>query len=82
MITAAAILYNKRIVSLPPPHRHPHLIWLLADEGNPTPIKGEQGFIDDEDNFLNRIDAGKHALSCGQLDKLNWAPQLFTEDLW
>lgn len=49
----------------------------------------EQGFIDHKNNFLNRIDAWKHADECGQLaanikaDRaMEEEPQLFSEDLW
>ena len=27
------------------------------------------GFIDDEDNFLNRFEAARHAFNCGQIKK-------------
>ncbi len=31
-------------------------------------IRGEQGFVDDKGNFLNRQDAAKHALECKQVE--------------
>ena len=43
---------------------------------------GEQGFVDDKGNFLNRVQAGQEAVGSGQLEKLPRPPRLFSEDLW
>ena len=42
----------------------------------------EQGFLNDKGEFLNRRDAAKEALECGQIQKLNWPPNLYSEDLY
>ena len=44
---------------------------------------GEQGFITDTNEFLDRPTAAQHALECGQISKLKFNNvDLFSEDLW
>lgn len=50
--------------------RHHQIIGYLADAGFPTPIGGEQGFIDDQGRFLSRKEAADLALKSGQVAKL------------
>lgn len=50
--------------------RHHQIIGYLAEAGFPTPIRGEQGFIDDTGRFLSRKDAAALALASGQVTKL------------
>lgn len=52
-------------------------------------VEVEQGFITHKGEFLNRIDAGNHALACGQLSattreyKLSKGErELYSEDLY
>jgi hypothetical protein len=45
-------------------------------------VTGEQGFVDEHGNFLNRVKAGLEAMGSGQLEKLPRPPRLFSEDLW
>lgn len=43
----------------------------------------EQGFIDTDGNFLNREEAGIHAIACGQIKSLKYQERdLFSEELW
>lgn len=45
----------------------------------------EQGFLDEHDNFYNRVEAWKHAYINRQIhpDTIEYAlPKLYTEDLW
>lgn len=42
----------------------------------------EQGFIDNNNNFLTRKEAYLHALECGQLHLTRSSKELFSEDLW
>jgi hypothetical protein len=63
-------------------HRHPNIIHAMVELGLPTPIRGEQGFVDENGVFYNRIDAAAHAIECGQIVKLNWPPNLYSEDLY
>lgn len=41
-----------------------------------------QGFLTDKDEFLEREEAGKYAIKCGQIKVLKWPPLLYSEDLW
>lgn len=50
--------------------RHHQIIGYLADAGFPTPIAGEQGFIDNTGRFLSRKEAATLALKSGQVTKL------------
>jgi len=44
---------------------------------------GEQGFVTDEGEFLNREEAAEHALTCGQIAELKFSKTLlFSEDLY
>ena len=42
----------------------------------------EQGFILQDETFVDREEAGRIALKAGQISKLNWGVQLYSEDLW
>ena len=42
----------------------------------------EQGFLDEYDNFYNRIDAKKHAQKFNQLKDDTDCAELYSEDLW
>lgn len=83
MIVQAAIQYqgNQTYTG----HRHADVIRTMICAGLEPPIgpsNSVQGFIDDKGNFLDRIEAGKHALECGQITELRWPPQLYSEDLY
>jgi hypothetical protein len=91
MITAAAIVQGGRIFAgKPGVDRHHNLIGRIVKETGIRPVNGEQGFVDHTGRFLNRKDAGKHALECGQVidghanirHEYNSRLGLFSEDLW
>jgi hypothetical protein len=42
----------------------------------------EQGFMTDKFEFLNRLEACKHAIECGQIKKQNYYYGLDSSDLW
>ena len=42
----------------------------------------DQGFLDEHDNFYNRINAKKHAQEFNQLKENTRCAELFSEDLW
>lgn len=71
MIVAAAIRHTdgKTIFT---GKRHATIIHQMAEMGLSTPIKGKQGFIDDQGNFLDRHAAGDHAIACGQIEKMRF----------
>ena len=42
----------------------------------------EQGFLLSDGRFARRKAAASVALRAGQIEKLNWPPNLYSEDLW
>lgn len=81
-IMAAAIKLDGTVHSLPPPARHHTIIGHLVEQGHKPPIGGEQGFITSDGEFVNRFRAGQYARRSGQIEKLKWPPDLYSEDLW
>ena len=83
MITHVAIRSNGIVYSLPAPHRHHHILWILSkrrgNEGAPdvadehlltqTPDAGmdSQGFLDDGCKYLTRKEAEPVAMLSGQI---------------
>jgi hypothetical protein len=83
MIIAVAVQTDDGwTMSLHPPARHADLIVKACKIRNMKPFRGKQGFINDKWEFLTREEAAKEAIECGQIEKLNWPPNLFSEDLW
>lgn len=99
MITAAAIRINHAVISMAQPARHHDILrqinGLYDPEDRPhwTYENETQGFIDDKGRFLNRSDAYKHCLECGQGLPRRTAilatghnayngEELYSEDLW
>jgi hypothetical protein len=66
MIIEAAILIDGKIFT---GHRHHNIINSTKERDLPRGYfrKGVQGFTDDKGNFLDREQAAKHALECGQV---------------
>lgn len=91
MLKCVAIKYiNKEdgktlILSVPEKGRHCHIFNFLYPYYDRPKLLEEnhevQGFLDDQGNFLNRIEAKKHAFDCGQINK-TIAFTLTSEDLW
>lgn len=84
MITHVAIWRNNTIYALPKPNRHHNVFQLIDDTSYKMEI---QGFLDDQDNFLDRRTAYKIATTEGQIarnpdPKLYQGDELFSEDLW
>lgn len=83
MITGVAISGVKHIYMLPEPFRHHHVIEVMSkNPREPMPVTGEQGFMTNEHEFLDRKAALTHAIECGQIETGRWPPNLFSEDLW
>ncbi len=84
MIIAVAIrdLNQDYELSMPCPNRHHHVIREMAYRGHDGAHLCEQGFIDDQCGFVNRIEAAQIALDQGQIKSLRWPPNLFSEELW
>lgn len=82
MINHVAIKQGDNLYIATKPCRHYHLIKLILKEENIEFVNGEQGFVDEFGNFINRKDAAKIAIDSGQISELKWSPSLFSEDLW
>ena len=79
MIKEAAIRQENKIYT---GKRHDLIIKdMVENYGLKLPIKGEQGFVTDSGDFVDRIMAAKIATESGQIKKLNWPPNLYSEDL-
>jgi hypothetical protein len=90
MITGVAILVkddsgaDSFLYVLQKPHRHHHCIHALASAGHKTPIKGTQGFVDENDKFYTREAALLHAQEHNQLlpNTIVRGNRLHSEDVW
>ena len=85
MITHVAIKIKDKIWSLPKPNRHNHIIMQIYLETNcQLDEDNQQGFLDNESNFLTREEALLHAQDCNQIlsDKPLWGDELYSENLW
>ena len=69
-----------------PCHRHCDAFYILKEFGYRKNIdykEIEQGFLDEDGNFYNRIKAWKEACHCNQLMIIDSQPhELYSEDLW
>ncbi len=99
MIVAAAVRINRCVCSMAQPARHHDILRQIASLFDPAERPAHtyeaetQGFITDKGEFLNRADAFKHCLECGQglprrTRVLQENPrayngeELYSEDLW
>ena len=86
-ITHVAIRFGGEMYSLPAPNRHHHIIWHIADKlciNNVDASEDDQGFLDEDGNYLTREQALERALETNQVKDINniRAGILFSEDLW
>ena len=58
------------------------MIRLIREETGDSPIRGLQGFVTDEGEFLDRMAGADYVLEHGQIEKLGCPPDLCSEDLW
>ncbi len=82
MITHVAIIYKGKLYSLPKPKRHHHLIHIIHLDTGDNDIYGDQGFLDDKGNFLDRATALVHAQACNQLIRPPIDDWLYSENIW
>ena len=71
-----------KVHTLPRPARHHTIIHSIYDTRHPMGPDDVQGFILDDDTFVDRIEGARVALESKQIDKLKWPPNLYSEDLW
>ena len=92
-IVAVAIRWKGVNHTLPPPARHPNVIWRMRDELG-LPIEAvspaNQGFLTNTGRFVDRIEACRIAVAADQIIKSSGGlimkthplEMLFSEDLW
>ena len=82
MITHVAIFYKDCLYQLPKPNRHHHIYHMIHMETGDINIDGEEGFLDDKENFLDRQSALVHAQACNQLIRPAIDNELYSENVW
>ena len=70
-----------KVYSLPRPGRHPNVRDVMRAEGYNGSLEW-QGFLLSDGTFADRKRAAAVALAAGQIESLNWPPNLYSEDLW
>lgn len=82
-IDRVAIIYNGVIYSLPRPNRHHDVIRHIHNETGAMNIRGEQGFMTDDGQFVGRGYARLIAERSGQLlPRASEGRELYSEDVW
>jgi hypothetical protein len=81
-VVAAAVRQYGLTVSLPQPARHSDILKPLHTATGVLVAPEDQGFLTSSGRFVGRIEAGDIARLAGQIKKLAWPPQLYSEDLW
>lgn len=71
-----------KVFSLPAPKRYSAIVKTMIDAGQPTPIKGERGFLDSEGNFVSSATAFLIAQSADQIISGAVAAPLYPEDIF
>ena len=86
LIVCAALRHKETggIIWLPAPARHHNLFREIPDYVPSSEFaKFEQGFLTNEDDFVDRVEAKKIAREADQLlDRASPLKYLFSEDLW
>lgn len=82
-LTGVAVRHEGRVVSLPEPARHCDVLRTLGTKWVGD-LHMDQGFVDEDGNYLHRRVALARAYSTGQVapDFKPRAGILFSEDLW
>lgn len=83
MIIGVAIRHEADVFCLAQPNRHHDVIRHMVDDRNISPpISGEQGFFNEEGDFITREEARDIAIKNGQCKTPRHSRLLFSEDLW
>lgn len=85
-IVAAAVESNGLIFSKPAPARHHNVLRSMSEDFGIDAIEhgkpDNQGFLTNKGRFLGRIGAAALAKDVGQIERLQFPPFLYSEDLW
>lgn len=85
-IIAASVQVHGVTLSFPPPGRHHTVLHAMSlDMGLDAIELGHpdaQGFLTSLGRHVDRIEAARIAKEAGQIEELNWPPELYSEDLW
>lgn len=69
--------------TLPRPARHQDIIHKLYEERGHALVESDvQGFVLEDNSFVDRTEAAKSAIDSEQIENLKWPPDLYSEDLW
>lgn len=84
-IVAVAIRHKGMTISIPAPARHGDVLQAMHEAfGEPGFVEDpiDQGFLTSAGRYVERIPAVEIAIKTGQIEKPNWPPSLYSEDLW
>lgn len=87
IVSAAVRIYDKKQDKeiILPVHRHCDIFYILKELGYSKDDfesnQNDQGFLDENGLFYNRVDAKLHALMCNQIKHTEYAA-LYSEDLY
>lgn len=87
IVSAAVRIYDKKQQKeiIIPVHRHCDAFLILKEFGysrnDYDSTLSDQGFLDEEGNFYDRVKAKQHAISCNQIKATPYT-ELYSEDLW
>lgn len=81
--TAAVLLPDGRVFTLPRPYRHCDVVRVMAYLGIPQQGDHEQGFVLSNGRFCRRTPAKRIAQEAGQLlERAMNLSELYSEDVW
>ena len=84
-VAAAVKTSSGLIYTMPPPHRHHHILHAVHEARNAEGLiigLGTQGFLMSDGTCADRVTAAKAALDSGRISRLAHPPNLYSEDLW
>lgn len=85
-ITHVAIRHGGKVWSLPAPNRHHHVLRLIVEATGVKYVDArdpDQGFLDSQGNYLDRVRALAVARAAGQLITYREVhDRLYSENLW
>jgi hypothetical protein len=85
-IVAVAVRAFGVVLSVPKPGRHHTVLNTFSQATGLNMVENsgpdDQGFLTSAGRFVGRIEAAKIAVDEGQIEALQWPPQLYSEDLW